>query len=404
MNGLCRTSRALRLGGNRFPVRCFAARFVSGAIAALLAAMVFGQAAPGLAGEPADTQADQASAQSAQTQTPVGRPAVVRRSPTGTSQDFGDNTAPAVSLSSDTMKDVVGPNEHMVVEGQPTQFVKALRQSRRLNQFFEDERFEDEVNFTRIRLRGDAFFREGDAIEFDKGIRLRYSIPWARRRLVLLFSGDVNENDDEDNDAVQSELKSVLEPEEDEDAIVALQGFLAATERYNISIQAGGRFSGFNPVGFVGPRYRQTFDFDPWLMRINSRVRWYTDEGFDIRSVVDFERKFGEKFLLRLTPRASWSEEDERITYGFNIRLFHELGPRHVLQYEINSRADTEPTHELRRVTTRVRYRRELFSDWKFINNFFLEVAPELAFLSNRDFEVAPGILIRIDTVLDFRW
>ncbi len=314
--------------------------------------------------------------------------------PRATSDDEPGDVEP------DVLKGTLPGGEHIMVEGEPTEFQRALTASSRIDEFFADERFEDEVNFTRLRLRGNTYIREGSGVEFDPKTRFRYAFPYLERRFSVLLSGDFDSAVDADEDhPLQSELKSILEPVDDEDAVLAIQALIAATERYNVSFQTGLRFRDFEPEAFFGPRYRQTIDLEPWLMRLTQQVRWFTDRGFDAESVIDFERQFNQRFFLRVTPRADWSEEDDEFSYGLSSRLVQYLGPRHALTYEIALRAETEPVHTLDRIVTRARYRRRLWGEWLYV-----EVAPELAFLRQRDFDITPGLLIRVDTIIDFRW
>ncbi len=309
--------------------------------------------------------------------------------------------APVAEAEAAEVEDIRRKDEVMIVEGEATRFRRALDNSQAFNEFFSDERFEDEINYTRVRLRANAFFREGQGADLDPQTRVRIRLPGAKRRFNLLLSGDFDDalglNNEED--PLQEDLKNLLEPEESEDGSLALQTFLAATEQLNISVQTGVRLRNATPVAFIGPRYRQTFDLDPWLLRITQQVRWFSDDGFAIRSALDFERELAPKFQLRITPNADWSQDDEEIAYGVNIRLYHDLGPDHALRYDLTARIETEPVHQADRFIARVRYRRRLLGTW-----LYGEIAPELAFPRDRDFDLTPGILLRIDTIFSHSW
>jgi hypothetical protein len=288
----------------------------------------------------------------------------------------------------------------MIVEGEPTEFFKTLTAADELDEFFNDERFTDEVRYARALVRLDTYYREGSGFEFDPGTKFRFALPGAERRLFLLLNGDLDRaiNGDK-SDIEETGIKSLLEPSESEDASFALQAFLRATKKLNISFQVGARVRDWTPVGFIGPRYRQTFDLNSWLVRVTQKARWYTDEGFALRSVFDFEKRFSKNFFLRITPSASWNEEDAKTLYGTKAQLFHALDDNEFLEYQLHVRAETAPIHEIESVVARVRYRRTTPWPWLFV-----EVAPEIVVKNDRDYAISPGIMVRLDTIMQVDW
>ncbi len=298
---------------------------------------------------------------------------------------------------SNDVKSGMDATEHMVVEGIQTRFEKTLMESIELDAFFSDpERHEEELQVTRLRVRGDGFLREGSGTDFDVNVRGRYAFPQTNNRVVLLLSGDFDRALGPEDNPQQSDIKSLLEPDdEEEDGVLAIQGFLTATRKLNVSIQAGGRLRGGDPVAFIGPRYRQTFDLGKWNSRLLVQTRWFTDEGFSVRGIVDFERILNERFFLRLTPRIDWSEENDPLFYRFDFDLTQRLNNDQRIRYQFFTAAQTELSGVVSQLTFRVNYRRRFIWDWLFV-----EVAPELTFLEARDFEPTPGVFVRFDAIL----
>jgi hypothetical protein len=295
-----------------------------------------------------------------------------------TGEEIEGNISRSDSENDQSLKDEMDydDSEHMVVEGEPTEFYKTLLEADELDEFFNDERFSDEVRYARAVIRLDTYYREGDGFEIKPGTKFKFALPGAERRLFFLLNGDFDRAiNGDDSETEEAGIKNLLEPSEPDDASFALQAFLRATKKLNISIQVGARVRDWTPVGFIGPRYRQTFDMETWLLRITQQARWYTDEGFALRSVFDFEKRFSKKFFLRITPNASWNEEDANVLYGTKAQLFHSLGKDAFMEYQLQVRAETAPIHELESIVARVRYRRTTPWPWLFV-----EVAPEVAF------------------------
>lgn len=283
------------------------------------------------------------------------------------------------------------PEDIIVVEGETSRFNQAVNMGEWLDYFFNDERLEDEINYTRLRFRGDAFFQDGEGVELSPDVDIKLSIPGLERRLVLFLNGDLNDGfDDAETEGDR------LDPEEDENVLLGLQTFLNATRRFNVSIRGGVRFRDGSPVVFAGPRYRKIFDLDPWALRVTAEARWFTDEGVATRAFLDFDRRFSEDLFFRFTPGTSWSEEDENLEYRAAAWLYHRLSHKTVLRYSVLGKFDTDTDDSLVNARLRVEWRQKIIRDWLVV-----ELAPEVTFPADRDYQPTWGILVRLETTFD---
>lgn len=283
------------------------------------------------------------------------------------------------------------PEDVIIVEGQTSQFNQAVNMGEWLDYFFNDERLEDEINYSRLRLRGNAFFQDGESVDLQPDINVKLSVPGLERRLLLFLNGDLDdgfENGEADEDR--------LDPEEEDNVLLGLQAFLNATRRFNVSVRGGIRFRDGSPVLFVGPRYRQLFDLDPWAMRVTAEARWFTDEGLATRTLVDFDRKFSDDLFLRITPEASWSEEEENLEYRLTARFYHRISNKTVLRYSALAKFDTDTPDLLVDARFRVAWRQKVIRDWLVV-----ELAPEVTFPAERDYHATWGVLVRLETTFD---
>lgn len=287
------------------------------------------------------------------------------------------------------------PSDTIIVEGEMSDFHQAITMAEWLDYFYADERSEEEINYTRIRLRGDIFWEDGEGVQFKPGTNFRISVPGLERRLLLFFSGDLDDGfNDGDPDKTGEDR---LDPEEEGNALLGIQAFLNATRKLNISLRGGIRFRDDTPVLFAGPRYRKLFNLDPWAMRVTAEARWFTDEGVATRGYVDFERHFGRHLFFRITPQFSWSEEDENFEYRANARLYHHLSPGSVLRYDAGIEFDTDGDEQLEEIKFRVGWRRRIYKDW-----LVMEIAPQVKFREEDDFKASFGVLLRLETTFDF--
>jgi hypothetical protein len=168
-----------------------------------------------------------------------------------------------------------------------------------IDAFFSNERYEAELNKTRLRLRFDAFAQEGDGVEFEVEPRLRIVLPGTGRRLSLVAQDTSNREEDAD-DATGDEVASDREESVEDDSSVALQLFFESTEKRSLRGQLGVRLSDdtsgrtapsissavSSKAFFSGPRRAEPGSrkrpaiFTTWIFgcssRSTQRARWST--------------------------------------------------------------------------------------------------------------------------------
>ena len=188
-----------------------------------------------------------------------------------------------------------------------------------LDGFFDSERIEAEENKTRLRVKLASFIEDGEDLDNSMRFNLRLVLPRLSKKfkkVYLTFSGD----GDDDNDLGDADnLRLDYEDGDNENADIGLQYVLKESKRRNISIKAGVRLGGGGQL-YIGPRYRRLFSFEKWALRLTERVRYYTDDGFESKSRIDFERPISKRLFFRQSTDVKWYEERTGIRY--NLMLF----------------------------------------------------------------------------------
>jgi hypothetical protein len=266
-----------------------------------------------------------------------------------------------------------------------------LATSRWLDSFFADPRVENEAGESRVRVRFSLFAEEGSAIEYDVRANVRLDLPVLKNRLQLLFAGDPEDDDDfraiTGGEGVPPQLADT-----DENASVSLRYFLQRTVYRHMSLRGGVRFRNGLPVLFLEPRYRQSVPFDHWLFRFTQRVIGLTDGTVRARTTFDLERELRRKLFLRLTADGTWDKDEHGYFYTLGPSIFQPLSPRRVLVYSWGNSFVTHPSHRLESVVLSVRYRQRIWRDW-----LYYEVAPQLSFPREENFDITPGIFLRLE-------
>ncbi len=262
-----------------------------------------------------------------------------------------------------------------------------------LDSFFGDHRFSAEDNRTRVKLRTSAFTDSKDGFDIGAGASFRLVLPNLEKRWHIVVSGSSADDDFRETKNSTGDVRKDFVKAEENDFSLALQYFIKTTSRNNIRIESGIRWRDNEPVLFAGPRYRWYKQIsDPWALRFTQQFRWYTDEGWYIRSAFDMERPVSEKFFFRSSAEGVWQEEEEGYSYSFGLSLYHTLSPGRVLEYQIGNNYETRPVHVLDEVSIRVRYRQRLWRDW-----LRLEISPQVTLPREEDYEIVPGIFVQLE-------
>lgn len=258
--------------------------------------------------------------------------------------------------------------------------------------FFEDERYISEEASSRISLRPSIFFEEGEAAKIKFSVNARFSVPNFNRKLKLVVS-EGESVADEVQIAQRTNSRNNAEANETN---IALQLTLKEKDRLNTRVAAGVKVGGNHGIDiFVGPRIRKTWRWKPWQARVTERIRWYTDIGWESKTLLDFERPLGPKWLFRGTIDARLRKEDYKgkgLRYDFGPIFIQKLRDRTAISYQWNTNVVTRPNHRIEETALHIRFRKNIWRKW-----LFFEINPQLAFGNDDDFHPTPGVELRLE-------
>ncbi len=255
--------------------------------------------------------------------------------------------------------------------------------------FFGDDRYVAEENRSSIRLHLNAGIDKHEELRFKSRIRMTLHMPQVDDRFNFLLSA----NDDEDFD-VERDPGNLNSRDDDANLTAALQYFLLQTENMNISSTAG---LSYNYV-YAGLRYRGMHNYGSWQGRVISRVRYYTDDGWEARNRYDIERQVSDKLLFRTTMDASWQEKYNGVPHGIIFSLFQVLNLDRAVQYTIGNYFHTRSNYHMTDLVLRVSYRQRFYRDW-----LVFEVEPQLSFPKEYDREINPGIIFKLEAEFGYK-
>ncbi len=260
-----------------------------------------------------------------------------------------------------------------------------------LDSFFGDERYVAEDNRSYVRVLYDAFQEERSQLLLRPAVDLRLVLPQLEKKAHIVFSAEPTESPKDTGTPVTVSGEPAATTEE-RNFTAALEYFIRSVSRESFIIRAGGQISDGQPVLFVSPRYRSLTPLDPWDFRFTQEATYRTDTAWQTNTRFDLERELPGDLFFRASIDGAWYEN--RVGYFPNLvfSLRQAIDVSHAVDYEWVNNYQTRPITELTEVALRLRYRHSFWRRWLFV-----EVAPQIRFPREMDFEGTPGILFRLE-------
>ncbi len=252
-----------------------------------------------------------------------------------------------------------------------------------MDSFFDDPRHLTESNTTRAKVKLAFEYSRVDNFEFNPSIDLRLNVPNLEHKLNVLITA----NTDEDFDTESTSTSGTSVADKDELSI-SLQYFMKTADKYNLSTSVGGSYDYL----YAGIRYRYLQDFGLWQVRFTDRLRYYTDDGWENKAELDFERHISTNWFFRTILTAILAEEEEGIPQSAIIRTYHTINKDNALLYEVGTYFDTEPNYSMTDLQFKLRYRQRFYRDW-----LVLELQPYVTFPQDHDRETNPGFVAKLE-------
>jgi len=260
-----------------------------------------------------------------------------------------------------------------------------------LDSFFLDERAVKEENHTYVRFRYDVFVEEKSGVRYGPTVDLRLVLPELQRKTHLVFSSE-QPTPPPGAPAEPNTTGAGVGPAPERRATAAIHYFFRSTAEESAILRVGIVANLKSPALFVAPRYRLLIPLKPWDFRFSQEVVYRTDTRWQSETQFDLERPLPHELFFRTNVTGIWKEEVRGYSYSLNFSLRQPLTTSHALNYVWSNSYQTRPIQELTEVALRVGYRHSFWREW-----LFYEISPQVRFPRDRNFDVTPGILFRIE-------
>lgn len=268
---------------------------------------------------------------------------------------------------------------------------KVVNFSKRIDQFFGDERYFQEHNKSVVQLYLNETIAQGGSSTFRFEGRAKLDLPAAKKRIHLVL---------------ESDPERTTTGEVNKDQPVALKGDAApppekyaASVRYEKAEEGLWHFSSdagiklrFPLDPFVRARGSYAIPIGEWRLKITETLFWFGTIGLGETTQLDLERVLSPPVLFRATSTATCMQSPQNCALRQDLSIFHTLNERSVLVYQASVIGTNKPKLEETAYVLLMRYRYRLYKEW-----VFYEISPQLHFPKTDDFNLNALLLLRME-------
>ena len=258
-----------------------------------------------------------------------------------------------------------------------------------VDSFFNDDDFEPHVNKSKMRISLQSFQEKGKKGSYSLDVKGTLSLPHTENKIKLLF-----ESEEDDIEAAER-VGSPIEAVNSQGYQAAFRFLLDASKTWDIDFDTGIKLR--TPLEpFVRLRGRRQVHFIDWDMRFLQTFYWFQSIGAGETSRLEFIRNIGYDKWLSINTELNYRLDNAYFTFRHVYSLYHELTERSASAFRIGIKGNNEDRFKSSEYFIDWRYRRRAYDDW-----LFWEVKPQITFPEKRHFEVTPGILFKVEMLVN---
>jgi len=257
----------------------------------------------------------------------------------------------------------------------------------RIDQFFGDERIEDDPRVALIRLREEFTWAEKGETRWRTKLKTRIPLRRLERRLRLIIETDSETEEDLAADGIPR-VENAEPPAED---FAGLRYALAVTPFSSASLDVGGKFDdGFKARSEL--KLQRTWNTEEWRLRLLEGIYWRDGEGWGERTRFDIDHLVGRIGVFRSRSEGDWGESTEGVELEQSFSLARPLDEKTAISTEAGVFLHTRPSWIVDGYAAEVRLRRQLHRKW-----IFFDFVPRADFPRERRYEFTPELLLQLE-------
>ncbi len=254
-----------------------------------------------------------------------------------------------------------------------------------IDNFFIDERIDEELKSSRLRVRIGAQFTEGRGNRMWQRVRANIKLPQTNRRLQLVADGLFQDDDD------VKESQKISDTDNSVDT--ALRLVIRETEADRLQFSAGMNFRP-EPDPYFRIRWRALFPAKEWVISPTQFLIWRNQDKFSETTRLDIERRLPENALFRMRGEVTWSEISSEVIFIDSISYSQTLSDLIGYGLSLSAEGNIRPLPVIENYRLSFTYRQSIYQDW-----LFLQLEPAFNFFRDDDYTLSPGISFQLESI-----
>lgn len=250
----------------------------------------------------------------------------------------------------------------------------------RMDAFFANQRADDELGRSQLRLRGSYQLREGANGIDDYQIRLNMRLPHLEEKFHRIAEK-------------RKKKRRTYRQEEEIKENESLKSKLNTDWIFRADIGASIKLP--LPVLFTRARVRKSFQTGTIIHRFSEQGGYFTDRGLLEETVFDTDQSITDEILFRFSNRKNWDIIRKDFTTSHGPTIFHKISERSAFSYNfIMSTIVDKGIWYINNYQISPAYRRDIYRNW-----IFMDLIPGLDFPKDQSFRRTPFIIFQIEAL-----
>lgn len=264
----------------------------------------------------------------------------------------------------------------------------------RLDSFFGEQRADDELNRSALRLSYARILRMERRSRERVEVRLNLRLP----NLEDKFRFSVEKNEPKKDDTPQDPVAARLEAERKEREREAKRKEEEEKEPWRFRGDTGVVVS-VPPSAFARARLRKNWRLIKYVPRFIEEVGYYTDRGLVESTTFNVDRRLRDDLLFRFENDKIWQITDKEFNTEHGPTLQHKFTEDDAFSYSAKGSTTVDwGSWYLNNWRVAVSYRRNLRNQW-----LYGEITPAIDFPKTESFRRMPSITVRVESLFGTR-
>lgn len=249
----------------------------------------------------------------------------------------------------------------------------------------------DNESYFKLTLGGTRF--KAGRFVLSNRVKIKLDLPGTQHKWKLVFTSD----DEQDRGLAEQASEIPLEQEliADSGATGAFRYVLNEYKSWRLDVDLGIK-TPFPVDPFVRLRARRPFDLDNgWRARLGQQFYYYHHRLFVSDSSLAFEKALSDKYFVRNTLRAKFTDDENDWEFSETLSTYHILNQDYVIDYNVGLVAFSQPSPKIDTLFINTKLRKRLYEDWLFI-----DFQPGISFPRDNNYKLSPSFGIRLEVLL----